>query len=177
MSIFSTPILTLKTMLSECVGFQTWLGVEEEADPVVAALAKIYIEGVPRPEGQDSFTREDYEALRPFVILYDHEGMAGTIEREGEAGCFGTKGTAIIVFESPVDPAKTPEESWLDIADKIGKTVYDETPGQPGLIQMGSTPGRLRINSIDHDFPGRTPEEELNAYGDAYYALLLVKWG
>ena len=57
----------LKAALADCATFRTWCGAVDRA----AALARIYLEGLPKPpDGQKTFTAEQLEAYRPYATIY-----------------------------------------------------------------------------------------------------------
>jgi hypothetical protein len=69
---------TLAASLAACASVRTWMVVADAA----AAAEKIHLEGLPLPaSAEQGYSREELEALRPYIVIFTAEKMGFTYEQ------------------------------------------------------------------------------------------------
>lgn len=161
--------------LAACEAFQTLLGVEDELDPVAAALEHIYHDAFPSPEsGRAEHTRAELTALRPCAIVYteDNQGWVATKDAMGNQNCWNVSGSVHLVIYRNVPEA---DEFNPSKVDTDFRTIIGNIASQ--IIALSETAPYLAANQIVVSGPARTAINNLNDIGDAQMAELVVNWG
>ena len=175
--VISKPLDDLRTLLSNCTGMQTWMGVASSA----LALAKIHIAGLP-PTDNDSYTKEELDDFRPFVIV-STESEAGNSFRftaSGGAGGrhFNRSGQCRVYLEQAVAIEYRDDPSELDrlFQNAMGEIIEDTGAGS-GLLDLTATGTYFGVNSLVSHGPFRATEDEIVADGDHIWSLWEITWG
>lgn len=147
-------------------------------DNATEAAEHIYLEGLPIPH--DSYTAEQLNALRPFVLIFPSDEQTYSITRDGAGR--GPKGSGLIemVFSRSVaglGDANQPGELLAKITEFASNIAWTGDDDNRGLMDWGDTAEKLHIQNIDVVLVGRTPREAINAWGDAWDFMLRCSWG
>lgn len=178
MGVCADPVQAMRNMLANCIGFQKWAGVDAEADPVAAALARTYVDGLPPPASTaDGMAAADLVSLRPYAIVYPSENESFRLRRDASPNCWSIQGQMVVVLSKAYAATASPTVQWAEIAAQVEKIVFNDDELEPGLCQMAATAGYLGIQEVVVDFFGRTPLDERNDYGDAFDVVLMIDWG
>lgn len=150
----SLTLSRVRTMLSECATFRTWVGA---ANPT-AALAFIHIAA-----STSSATRQ---AVVDLTDDFNKEQIAG-----GGATYLVTSGSTVIKFMSTATPSATYEDNAYEFYNFLGG-VWEELAAQSG------TSGNVNIRAMTiTEKPWRSQEDDGDTDGDYWYASILLNWG
>jgi hypothetical protein len=172
MGVLSAPVEALARMFADCRPFAAWLGNTWNA---TETARRIYVDGI-GPEGDaETLTAEQLAAVRPFCLLYpDQRGYR--FKLEAMPACYSGNGQVVAVLSRSYDPTKSLTDHWKEAAAAVEKILSNDTPGEPGLMEMANTSGYLAFTSLEVTFLGRTPPESVVSYGDAYDVLLVFEY-
>lgn len=166
----STPAALLQHSLANCAAFQTWVA----ADDADEALARIYSQGIPLPEGDDeSYSIEQMEAMLPFALIYLTSFETRSDATGGNGWEWGVdSGTLELVFYKLI-PAKENDPGELErlLLNTAGE-IIDELKSLAGTgghfaATRFSTPGVYRV----------TEEEAANGELPTARLPITVTWG
>lgn len=178
MGICADPVEAMRNMLANCIWFQQWAGVAEEANPVDAAKAKTFVDGLDGPAlTVESMTAEQLTAARPYALVYAAENESFRLRRDASPNCWSLNGKMVVVLSKSYEATISPTEYWTQLSSEIEKIVWSGDDNNPGLCEMADTPGYLGIQEIVIEFFGRTPFDQQNDYGDAFDVVLMIDWG
>lgn len=175
MGLITTPVDRLRVMLSKCYALQNWQG---ETYTEAELLDRIYLDALPDPDDGASRTKEESEALRPFILIGADVGSPLTIRKVAGGGgnWFDSSGTINVYVEQN---AVGDTESEIDRAFQVTmeQTLKTNNQNQPGLLDQVDLPGSLNISSIIVMGPYRIDHEEVEEMGDCQMFRLQVRWG
>jgi hypothetical protein len=174
MGVLKDPIDALAAMFRDSRPFAAWCGLP--AWNATETAARVYVDGVgPGGREMQTMTREQLDALRPYVVLYpDDRGYKFT--RDSAPNCWSGNGSIIAVLTRAYDGDQSIEEYWRQAATAIEKIISNDTVGEPGLLEMAGTAGYLAFSNVYVSFAGMTPPENVLEYGDAYDVLFLIEY-
>ena len=174
MGVVLDPIDNLAAMLRDCRPFGQWCGLA--AWNATETAARIYCDGVgPGGREMQTMSREEIDALRPYVVLYpDERGYRFT--RDSAPNCWSGNGSIIAVLSRAYEGSKSIDAYFREAAASIEKIISNDTVGEPGLLEMAGTAGYLAFSNLYVNFAGRTPPENVLDYGDAYDIVLLIEY-
>jgi hypothetical protein len=175
MSIILDHLNRVRLMLSNCKPLQRWLGIDPDApDAAQMAANKIYLEGISSGTGEE-LTQAEQQNIRPYVLVVMPTGTAMTWDKRGAPNCWRGSGEIGIILSKQCDDT-TIADIFAKTADEVGKIISNEVSGEPGLMELADQATYLNVNKIDVEFQGRTPQEEIVNYGDAYDVLVMLSY-
>lgn len=184
MGLLLDPVLRFRNDLAESSAVREVLEIEPSGDTptdIAAALERIYIDGLPEPpDGQDSFSAEQMQSFRPYILIYPDESDAVKIRLGAMTRCIDTSGTVIALVSLPYtssDAKDGPTEIFKAIATKVDKLLYNRDPNNPGIVDYLGQAERLQARELDVVMFGRTPLANRVEWGDAYDVLITCRWG
>jgi len=162
-------------MLSKCYALQHWQGATyTEAE----LLDRIYLDALPDPDDGSSRTKEESEALRPFIVLGADVGSPLTIRKvAGGGGNWFDSSGMINCYIEQAAVGDTESEIDRSFQETMEQTLKSGNPSQPGLLEQVDQSGSLNISSITVMGPYRIDHEEVEAMGDCQMFRLQVRWG
>ncbi len=92
----------LKTTLADVTAFRTFADAGDQA----AALARIHMEGLPKPGDGRQHTRTELETYRPYAVIFtdDPRGLIKTVDAHSGAFDFAAAGRLKLrIFQDAVD--------------------------------------------------------------------------
>jgi hypothetical protein len=164
----------LRLTVADCARFRTWaLNAPDQA----AALARIYIDGLPLPpEGQDAYTLEQMQALRPFAIVTT-ANQAGYSKGRIATATYAEVGKLAVAFEEnvPANLARDIAAVERSFKNTLG-TILDQ---MLGLAYTAPDADRqyLAIDLITFHGPLRCTQDVAVAEGDHHFAYFEVQYG
>jgi hypothetical protein len=175
MSIILEHLNRVRLMLSQCKPLQRWLGIDP-ASPDAAAMAadKIYLEGISSGTGQE-LTNAEQQTLRPYVLVVMSADSGMVWEKRAAPNCWRGSGEIGIILSKQCDDT-TIADIFAKTADEVGKIISNTVSNEPGLLELADTAQYLNINRLEVTFQGRTPQEEVINYGDAYDVLIIMSY-
>ena len=175
MSLILDHLNRVRQMLANCKPLQRWLGIDPAApDAAEMAANKIYLEGISSGTGKE-LTQNEQNNLRPYVLVVMSSDGGMTWDKRGAPNCWRGSGEIGIVLSKQCDDT-TIADIFATTADSVGKIISSEVSGEPGLIELSDSAGYLNVNKIDVYFQGRTPQDEIINYGDAYDVLIMLSY-
>lgn len=175
MSIILDHLNRVRLMLANCKHVQRWLGIDTESpDAVEMASLKIYLEGISSGTGQE-LTIAEQQNLRPYILVVMSADSGMTWEKRGAPNCWRGSGEIGIVLSKQCEDT-TIADIFVKTADEVGKIISNDVSGEPGLIELADSATYLNVNRIEVTFQGRTPQEEVVNYGDAYDVLIIMSY-
>lgn len=150
----STSLAILRTMLSESVTFQTWVGA---ADATEALDSILYVE------------KTDLE--RPFAVIDIGEGWESEQIAAGVNGSFVDSGQLLLFFEADVADGATDGDALIDFLDPVGGSIQD-------IQVLSGQGGYISIHNITmSEPPDRSDDNEKPPEGDHYNIEFTITWG
>lgn len=162
MTIWEDATSTMKTILSQCVSFQSMVGAVDAN----AALAQIHVTSLPDPEDADE-GRQPYELddIYPCALIVT-EGLETLSIATGVTNQYSPAGELHVYFYTFDDPAKSQaqnavvnEGQWAAIYDELltktgpgGLNIVLMRVGEKGISTIGE---RGSSNGTDGNIPGR----------------------
>lgn len=184
MGLLTDPITQFRTDLSESLAVREVLGIVPSGDvptDVLAALAKIHIDGLPGPlKGTDALSGDELSDLRPYILIYPEESESLKIRITAMPRCIETGGTIIALISLPYTESEAddgPTAIWEAVAAKVDRLLFNDDAAEPGIIDYIGKEARMQIMQLDVALFGRTPLESRLDYGDAYDVVLNCRWG
>lgn len=173
--VILSPLDRLRTMLRDCVHVARWMNAD--SGDTQSIEKRIYIEGVNSPRvGAETLSQEEQQGLRPYIILYASEDSGYRFSRNAAPNCWDARGTLMLVFSQVYEDELSIEEHFRLCAEKIEKIITCDTPNEPGLLEMANSSDYLAIEQLELYFVGRTPQDKVAEYGDAYDVLMMVEY-
>jgi len=168
---FATIKETVRSMLSECAAFQTWVGESTSS----AAKSHIYLDYVPLQEmTADSDTLAHIVSIRPLAIVSLDLAAGFLIDRRNV-----TSGTIRIELEQNT-PSSTKydfEEAERLFENTVGAIVLSGDESNPGLFELMQLDTYTHVESISVGEFARTIEDAYEMMGDAQFATMTIAWG
>jgi hypothetical protein len=171
----SGPITRAETLLAAslaaCAPWQALCG----AGSAAAALERIYFDALPPPPHRaDRYTREQLEALRPFILIYSDEETTihlahvatGTMRRFHPDGVLKFYVERNVPAEEAHDPA-------------LGDRAFKNFAGQLALAlcNLSGQANYLAIDDLTGNGPLRALDEHIPTRGDFQQFHFAVTWG
>lgn len=153
------PMASLRTMLSECASFQTWVGAEDATE----ALESIFYVALPRAS-----------VSRPFALVssYPVEGWGMGLAAQGSGGVFRKRGQLFLLIEDAVAAENLDSKADAEIVflNNLGSVMADM---EVKLQSAGNLTG-MDVELIELRGP-----DEMEAEGEeaSYQAIFGVAWG
>lgn len=184
MGLLSDPIVRFRQDLADSAAVREVLGIEPTLDPEAdaeRALERIYLDGLPPPPaGQDAYTGDEFQALRPYIIVYPSESEAIKIRVASDRGCINASGQIHALISLPYTETQDeegPTSVWLSTVEQVDKILRTGDPLEPGILDYLGREGRLQVNDLEVMMIGRTPVAERIEYGDCYDVMIVCSWG
>jgi len=169
------PVANLAAMFAANTGFNAWLGLS--TPNATEAASRIYLDGIgPENVDAETMTRDELEALRPFLVLYPDGNRGYRFTRDGMPNCWNANGNILAVLSRPYDSALSISQHWTAAAALLEPIIDNTGANTPGLLQQASTAGFLAFRDLAVIFAGRTPPEHRLDYGDAYDVVLIFEY-
>jgi hypothetical protein len=158
----------LRDTLAASTAFQTWVG----AANATAAAARVYLDDLPEPAGQEDYTRAELEAYRPMAIIEtDEEGFTYEHGATGDSFEFDVSGKLRLCLEQSVSEALANDnaELLLQFRNSYGQILDD-------LCDLAGTPGYLGIVRMRTYGPFRMHPDRIPRQGDAVWVWVVIEW-
>lgn len=155
--IFGLPMQALRSMLSVCGSFQTWVGVADETDAL---------------EFIDIFeTRMTPEPTWPRARIWMDANFRATNIGTGAYNDYGLSGRLMIEFEAAVSSQyrDNPGDAFLEFVNTVGEVVLD-------MVTLPLSDGPLSISEFGIEALEETAEEERESRGHHYMMTLFFQW-
>lgn len=163
----------LKASLAKCARFQAWASLAGPPLTEAAALARIYIHGLPPATGNAAiYTLAQYQAYRPFATIWREEHQGYRMGKAGYPATVGERGELTVRLQKDV-PAAVVNDSPALI--RLWENDLGEIARQ--LLENATVDTCLLVDSVDILGPARSEDEHLAALGDFCEAVLSIKWG
>lgn len=176
MSIILAQLDRLRTMLAACKPLQRWLGIDpSDPNAVAMAASRIYLEGISSGTDSGTLTKSEHENLRPYILIIPTTDGGFTFTKRAAPNCWRGEGEIGVVFSRQYEDGSI-TDVFVSAADSIGKIISNEVSNEPGLIELSDIAGNLSFNEVTVLFQGRTPQEEVVNYGDAYDVVLILRF-
>ena len=161
----------LAASFAACARWQAWCG----ADDADEALESIYFDDLPPPpEAAKSYTREQLDSLRPYILIYSDEQTGVTWDHQSHSTGFGFRdnGTLKGFFEAAVDPqiAHDQQRLFRQFKNDVGVLV-DE------LLALAGLAGYLAISTLSLYGPIRSHNDQQPGEGDYVQMMFTITWG
>lgn len=163
----------LKVMLANVTAFRTWTETESEEE----ALAKIHLEGLPKPAAdKDCHTRAELEAYRPYAVVFTGEdnGLTKWHDATGALFEFVESGRLMLRLEQdcPDGVGDQPSsDANLQFKNTVGLII-------DGLCALAGTAGYLAFERITvADGPYWSHPDAVPGQGLFQGCELLAEWG
>lgn len=119
----------LRLSIANSAKFQEWTSTASEA----AALARIYLEAVPRPAGKESFTAAEAAALLPLALIMDAENEPFIYNRatQGAFQSYEASSAKSVRFIASLNPANPEQEEIRKFKNIVG-TIIEQVNAQGG---------------------------------------------
>lgn len=169
----SLPLGALRTMLSNCAAFRTWVGAANPTE----ALESIFLVGLPGPENGEAYTPSELEELRPCAVIdfFDPGGRglrAFTLNSLAQSD-FEESGMLALDLMDDINPgdAASFEDAKIRFMNNAGAVLAE-------LMDLSGTGGNLHLHMIELGLgPRRTSIEGQATRGDAWLVRLAITWG
>jgi hypothetical protein len=174
--VILSPLERFRTMLADCIHVARWMGFDSNnvSDLV---LDRIYLDGISSGQRNiETLTADEHKTLRPYIAVYPSAEAGYEFTKARAPNCWDYSGVIIAAFSRSYDPKTTVADTFRNAALAMERIVSCDDPEAPGLIQMAMMAGYLNLNRISVFFEGRTPQEEIVNYGDAYDVALVVEY-
>lgn len=169
----------LRTMISKCSALQSWDGFTfTEAE----LLERVYLDALPAPpDFKPEYTREQMEALRPFVLVYMPPigGFGMNANSAGSVCGASAFGSFIVELHRNVKPDEAADPGAVDrsFENTIGQFVSTNAMNMPGLWQLSRYQTYLELRAVELLEVYRAHPDDVPSKGDFQIATLLVQWG
>lgn len=166
----------LRRLLAASDTWQEWTGADQSEDPAAAAQEHAYLVGLPAPEDDVDYTRDELEKLRPyaFVDLVADDGGGRDFAAERVASmAFVTSGRLALYLcaDVPDELAHDFAGAKLDFLNRVGAVVAE-------MLSQAGIDGHLAVQRIAlTDGPARSAKEEQPTLGDFFVAVFEVQYG
>lgn len=165
-----SAIAKIKGLLESCF---YWQSISPED-----GQGLVYIDELPAPENGHVYTREEFEAMRPFAIVAMASGdgfeMSATTSQTLMAS-----GRAHIEIELPV-PEDIADDGHLvgqHVLKTVGRILHTGSTEQPGIFDLSGTPGRPYIRKLVVQDYYRVIDEKAEQVGDHVLVSMELEWG
>lgn len=171
-------MLTLaRTTLAKTIGFQEWCNdaTAEECEN------RVYFEAIPLVESEEGYDQEAINTLRPFAIIWLSDEMSYTAQRDADPNYIRSSGVIVIhlskLTSELTGDLNSPTEIYEEVARLVSRIIYTQNNAEPGLLDLGTVAGNLNAYRVETMFGGRTPQNQVQQFGDSYDVFLRVHWG
>lgn len=177
------PIATakslLRTMLSKCVALQT---IDGNSFSEAETFERIYLDALPSPpDNRPEYSREEFEALRPFVLLYMPAltGFGMQANAAGSITAAVAHGSFIVELHRAVPEHEQTDAAAADrsLENILGRLITTGDMANPGLWQLSRASTYLELVNTELLEVYRTHPDDIPSKGDYQIATLLVQWG
>jgi len=171
----------LRSMLADCYWFQRLLDPANPWDRATA-LGRIHIDALPRHPANESYTKDELLALRPYAII--EQASFQMDFNYADSCCERPKGMASIGFRVSTPDAMVDDEFAL--AEYMTKTLDSilrtKDDAKPGLLDLRGSDAdgnsRLQIRRVSQDVTySRIPREKRTELGDYCVCDFDIGWG
>lgn len=157
----------LATTLAASTSFRTFVSAEDATE----ALAKIYHDYLPEPEG-DTYTADELSEIRPCALIYvqPNNGFEWNKDSAGGNNCWAGSGRLVCILFRDTPSGMTTSEADVDMREIAGEILAD-------IRDLSETAGYLSATRFAGNGPFRTEHDELQELGDRQAFELYIDWG
>jgi hypothetical protein len=171
----------LRTLISICPAWQTWVGATEGDAAAKAAIAKasIHILDVQTPDAghREALEKDELEAARPWIIIdlslaQDMSGRPGFSYKKHANHLLIPEGDLLMVIEADVPEAYVADEASakLDFLNKLGGVMAD-------MASLAGDDGRINLTEIATITEAiRSDNTQAGTQGDYYGIVVGCRW-
>jgi len=160
--IIATRKERLKTTLAECNSVKDWSRERKTS---------IYFDVLPQPpRGRETFTAEEWQQLRPFILVYTEPI---TYQLDASPGGYHPRGSMIAVFEQNTPPGELTGEELDRLFDNFMGRVIAEIL----LKARNAQDGWIYPTQVTTAGPIRATHTEAATEGDWQQYSLKFDWG
>jgi len=149
--LLSVPLDRMRSLLSRCGEWQTWIGTDE-----AGALARTFL--VAAPVG----------TAEPFALIDLSAQFARTRQTVVGNGEWRTEGGIVVYIRDTVTTGDSDADAVLDFYNHIGELVTD--------IERIASTVYLSTDQIEIMNIARTPEEERGHLGDHIEGFIVIRY-
>jgi hypothetical protein len=164
-----------RRMLSRVHALQNW-GSNTFTESEL--LARIYLDVAPEPTS-DSYTVEELNALRPFVVVGIAANESLGLKRYamgGGGGSYQPFGSLLFFVEQNA-VGDTEAEVDREFATVLDSMMFTGNRDQPGIVDLTGDEDTLAIKQITCEGIYRIDPDEVLTKGDSLRAYFRVDWG
>lgn len=164
----SLAMENLRSLVAGSATFQAWVNAADATQ----AKDNVHLVALPLPEDKESYTLEEIQAERPFVIIgLPEDKNAFNSSRVGELA-YQHSGRLVIYLEAnvPEEIARDPGTVEVWFLNQIGAVISE-------MQDLSGGAGYLTVHDFNCSAPQRSGEEELSTGGDFMAILVEIEWG